>query len=92
MSDLRVRKEDIADINPDALLADGLDDAIIGFGHQCGSPPVVIYDYDRCVEIFMRDNNWDHEDAMEWMQFNVIGAYVGPGTPIFMTVFSQEEK
>ena len=39
----------------------------------------------------MRDNDWDYEDAMDWMQFNVIGAYMGEGTPIFMTVFSQEE-
>ena len=88
---MKIRFEDITDINPNALLADGLDEAIIGFGHQSSTAPVIIYDYDKCIEIFMRDNDWDYEDAMEWMQFNVIGAYVGAGTPIFMTTFSEEE-
>tara|TARA_R110000824_G_scaffold6612_2_gene30541 strand:+ start:7310 stop:7588 length:279 start_codon:yes stop_codon:yes gene_type:complete len=92
MLDLKLIKEDIADINPDALLADGLDEAIIGVGNQFTNTPVVVYDYDKCIEIFMRDNDWDYEDAMDWMQFNVIGAYMGEGTPIFMTVFSQEEE
>jgi len=83
--------EDLASINPDALLADGLNEAIIGFGHQFTTAPVAIYDYEKCIEIFMRDNDWGYEDAMEWMQYNVVGAYVGSGTPIFMTVFSQDE-
>ena len=87
MLDLKLIKEDIADINPDALLADGLDEAIIGVGNQFTNTPVVVYDYDKCIEIFMRDNDWDYEDAMDWMQFNVIGSYMGEGTPIFMTVF-----
>ena len=83
--------EELSALNPDALLVDGLNDAIIGFGHQFTNAPVAIYDYDKCIKIFMRDNDWDYEDAMEWMQFNVIGAYVGEGTPIFMTTFSEEE-
>jgi hypothetical protein len=92
MLDLKLIKEDIADINPDALLADGLDEAIIGVGNQFTNTPVGVYDYDKCIEILMRENDWDYEDAMDWMQFNVIGAYMGEGTPIFMTVFSQEEE
>tara|TARA_R110002020_G_scaffold81803_1_gene202925 strand:- start:107 stop:379 length:273 start_codon:yes stop_codon:yes gene_type:complete len=90
MKDLKLIREDIADINPDALLADGLDEAIIGIGAQFTNVPVVVYDYDKCVDIFMRDNDWDYEDAIEWMQYNVIGSYLGEGTPIFMTVFSEE--
>ena len=82
--------EELADINPEALLVDGLNEAVIGFGHQFTSAPVAIYDYDKCIEIFMRDIGWDHEEAMEWMQFNVIGAYMGTGTPIFMTKFEEE--
>jgi hypothetical protein len=49
--------EELADINPEALLVDGLNEAVIGFGHQFTSAPVAIYDYydDKCIEIFMRD-------------------------------------
>ena len=83
--------EDLADINPEALTTDGLAEAIIGFGQQYPANPVVIYDYDKCIEIFMKDNNWDYDEAVEWMEFNVVCAYHGKGTPIFMTPYSPEE-
>ena len=83
--------EELSALNPDALLVDGLNEAVIGFGHQFTNAPVAIYDYDKCIEIYMRDNGWDYEEAMEWMSFNVIGAWMGVGTPIFMTTFSEEE-
>jgi hypothetical protein len=31
----------IADLNPDALLADGFDDAIIGVAERCGQLPTL---------------------------------------------------
>jgi hypothetical protein len=77
-------KQHISQLNPEALTADGLDEAIVGYGGKCPSLPVVVYDYDKCVEIFMRDNEWDYDEAVEWMEFNVVNAYVGEGTPIFM--------
>jgi hypothetical protein len=82
--------EELAALNPEALLVDGLNEAVIGFGHQFSNAPVAIYDYDKCIEIYMRDNGWDYDEAMEWMSFNVIGAWMGEGTPIFMTKFDGE--
>jgi len=83
-------KEDMAALNAEALLADGLDEAIVGWGLQAAKLPVVIYNYDKCVEIFMRDNDWDYEGAIEWMEYNVVSAYMGEGTPIFMRELSDE--
>ena len=77
-------RELLEDKNEDAMFADGLDEAIIGLGAQYPMAPVVVYDYDRCVGIFMRLNKWSHEEAEEWMEYNVLCSYVGPGTPIFM--------
>jgi hypothetical protein len=82
--------EELAALNPEALLVDGLNEAVIGFGHQFTNTPVAIYDYDKCIEIYMRDNGWDYDEAMEWMSFNVVGAWMGEGTPIFMTKFDGE--
>ena len=82
--------EELAALNPEALLVDGLNEAVIGFGHQFSNAPVAIYDYDKCIEIYMRDNGWDYDEAMDWMSFNVIGAWMGEGTPIFMTKFDRE--
>ena len=65
------------------MKADGLDDAIIGVGQQFDKPDRLIYDYDKCIEILMKLNDWNDEEAIEWMEFNVKGAYVGETTPIF---------
>ena len=33
--------------------------------------PAVIYHYDTVIECFMRLNDWDYEEAVEWYDFNV---------------------
>tara|TARA_B100000287_G_scaffold358405_1_gene350070 strand:+ start:558 stop:824 length:267 start_codon:yes stop_codon:yes gene_type:complete len=76
--------EEIAKINPSALVCEGFDEAIIGWGAQHGSEPVIIYDYLACLKVLMRDNDWDMDEAGEWMEYNVVNSYAGKGTPIFM--------
>ena len=68
----------------DCLIADGLDDAIIGI--SAGINPqgmCVVYDYDKCVEIFVKEG-MSYTEAIEWMEFNVVNAYVGENTPVFV--------
>lgn len=36
--------------------------------------PAVIYHYDTVIECFMRMNDWDYEEAVEWYDFNVARA------------------
>jgi len=73
----------------DSLVADGFDDAIIGYGYRL-SDPIVVYDRAKCIEILMRPdeagNEMDYEEACEYFSFNVEGAYVGPSTPLFVDV------
>ena len=68
----------------ECLIADGLADAIIGI--TAGINPqgmCVVYDYDKCVEIFIQEGmSWT--EAIEWMEFNVVTAYVGENTPVFV--------
>ena len=73
-------------MNPDALLADGLDDALIGFASRCGMDTVAVYDRDKCIEVLMRNEGFTYDGAQEWMDFNVEGAYLGPGTPMYLTL------
>jgi hypothetical protein len=83
-------KEWISEHNPDALLADGFEDAIIGIGGQHGGNKVVIYDRDRCIEIladqYAKDKDCEdpYLDAIEYFSYNTECAYVGENTPIFM--------
>jgi|TARA_R100001377_G_C3194673_1_gene112159 hypothetical protein len=71
----------LAECYPEAITADGLDDAIMGF---CAASGTVVYDYDKCLKIFMERDSMDIHDAQEYMEFNVVGAYVGELTPIFI--------
>ena len=84
-------KEWIAERNPEALLADGFEDAIIGVAGQYGSNMVVIYDKDKCIKIlaekFAQDEDCEdpYLEAADYFGYNVECAYVGENTPIFMT-------
>ena len=74
--------------NPDAILWDGFEDALVGIGGRCGLGPVAIYDRVKCIEILMSQGlRW--EDAEEYFCFNVEGAYVGEQTPIIASFFSE---
>ena len=71
------------------LFADGFDDALVGYVERfCSEGPVLVALYDRnmCIDILIHQG-LTHEEADEHFNYNVIGAYVGPGTPAFMTSF-----
>ena len=70
----------ISDINPEALFADGFDEAIIGYDANC----TVVYDYDKCMKVLMERDSMTEHEAHEFMEFNVVSAYVGDFTPIFI--------
>lgn len=64
------------------LCADGFEAAILGVTESC--EPIVVYDWNECVRILQVRDEMTEEDAIEHMNFNVTGAYVGPRTPIFI--------
>ena len=76
--------DEIAEINPEAMLADGFDDAIMGMCMQFGAEPLVAYDYEKCIEILIERDGMSRIEAIDFIQFNVIGAYVGLNTPVFI--------
>lgn len=67
-----------------ALTADGFDDAIIGVAERCTQPPLVVYDADKCIEILKQRLGVATDDAVEYFTFNVLGAWVGERTPLFL--------
>ena len=60
------------------LKADGFDGAILGLGRRCSQPDLLVYDVDKCIDILMKDGMTD-EEAMEYFEFNVVGAWMGAG-------------
>ena len=75
-------------MSDEALLADGFSEALIGMGTRF-TYDVAVYDYTKCIEILSR--NMPQEDAIEYFDFNVSGAYVGEHTPVFIILTTDEE-
>lgn len=78
----------IADYNPEAMLADGFDAALIGVVFRATKEPVALYDYEKCIEVLMDREGVDYAEAVEWLEFNTLGSWVGEHTPAFAIVFS----
>lgn len=72
------------------ILADGFDRAVIGVGVRCGQPDVVTYSADKCLEI-LQSGGMSYEDAVEYFEFNVQGAWVGETTPIWVWSSTAED-
>lgn len=76
--------EEVSEINPKALLADGFNDAILGMCVQFGQEPVVAYNYNECLEILKNRDGMSNSEATEYMDYNVVGSYMGINSPVFI--------
>lgn len=65
---------------------DGLDDAIIGV---TASDNKIVYSADRILTLLQ--NDMSAEEALEFMEFNIIGLYAGEGTPIIVWLDDPEQ-
>lgn len=64
----------------DILKIDGFDNAIIGV--QEGIQPRLVYDLWKIVDVLTEDMS--EEDALDYIAFNITGAYVGESTPVIV--------
>ena len=58
------------------------DEAILGVAERIGMESVVAYDTDKIIEILSRD--MPEDDALEYFEYNILGAYVGDRTPVYI--------
>lgn len=80
--DTRVHIADSLDAGALFLEPDVYDEAIMGIAYRFGMEPVVAYDRTRVIDILARDMT--REDAEEFFEFNIIGSWWGPVTPVFI--------
>ena len=65
-------------------LGSDFEEAKLGIMRRAGQDSVTVYDYDRCVAVLMRKEGWTDEEAEEWMEYNVLGSWMGDETPAFV--------
>jgi hypothetical protein len=92
-------RDEISEINPEALLLDGFDEAIIGMAERINLGPIIAYDVEKIIEILAKDMEVEEDDlvdnqsieelkismAYEYFDFNIQGAWMGENTPIFIS-------
>ena len=64
---------------------DGFDNAIIGVGERCTTDSMIVYDYDKMVKVLVTRDDMSYEEAEEYIDFNIVGAWIGDTTPIIVT-------
>ena len=82
---MRKKLDETPSDQPKTLKADGFDDCVIGIGSRIdNNVPIMVYDYDKCAKLLAERDGMTLDEAYEFMDFNVVGAWHGEGTPMFI--------
>ena len=89
--------EELLDANPDAVIWNGFEQAYIGYSYKPDTKhAVAVYDYYTMLDLVIEaiedtceEGEYETEDeiineAIQHIDFNVIGGYLGEYTPIVM--------
>ena len=61
------------------------DSCIVGFATRAGGTlDAVCYDADDVISILITADGMTEEEAIEFFEFNIVGAWVGDKTPVFV--------
>lgn len=77
----------LAELDESVLMADGFEDALVGYVQQFNTI-LALYDRGKCIEILMKRDGMSEDEAEEFFEFNVQGAYAGAHTPAFATILA----
>lgn len=73
----------------EAMLMDGYDDCVAGIVERFNQPPIVCYDKTK-VLLKLTKEGMSPEQALEYFEFNQLGAWVGERTPCFIILTTHE--
>ena len=66
------------------------DPCLIGIGYRYKDGPLAVYDIEAVLTVLGQDGMTE-EEAVEFFEFNVAGAWVGDSTPAFLTFRDENE-
>lgn len=78
--------------NDKPILLDGFEKAFMGVLRRYGQTVAVpLYDYNKCLDILMKRDGMEEDEAVEWLEVNTLGGWLGEGTPgmIFRCSFNE---
>ena len=77
--------DEVGERFPDAFKMDGFDDCVLGVCYRFGQEPIIAYDQNKVIAKLQEDGMTE-EEAIEFFEFNQIGAWVGDTTPCFIEI------
>ncbi len=77
------RRDKLAALDPEIVCAEGFDDCILGLAEGASIPMLAVYDTNKVIIKLSEDMT--EEEAREFFEFNIVSAYVGERTPVFLT-------
>jgi hypothetical protein len=78
-----MNREYLKECYPDLLILDGFDHAIVGVVRRIGLE-AICYSEELVLKELV-NQGMSYNEAIEYFEFNIIGAWVGEHTPIFLT-------
>ena len=78
-------RDEIAEFNEELLMLDPsyFDKAIVGVVTNVKTQ-AVCYDVNKIIKILMKEDKMTEEEAREYFEFNILGAWVGEYTPMYL--------
>ena len=76
-----------AEYDSNLLYPTGMEKAVIGIVERFGMSPQILMDKEMCIKILMDRDGMARDEAVEFFEFNIIGAGMGDGTPCFATIY-----
>lgn len=65
------------------------DHCVIGIAERVNLR-VAAYDSSKVIQALQDYHGMDEDGATEWFDFNIMNAWVGEGSPVFMYVYGEE--
>ena len=75
----------LAEQNPQALLCDGLEPALVGIATRCSQPALAVYSKRLAVEHLVSEGS-EYNEAVEYLEHNTWGAWNGEHTPLTLMI------
>lgn len=78
-------RDEIAEFNEELLMLEPayFDKAIVGVVTNIKNQ-AVCYDVNKIIKILMKEDKMSEEEAREYFEFNILGAWVGEHTPMYL--------
>jgi len=78
---------EISELNPKAIVLDGLDESIVGIGYSKDLEPRLVYSVVGIMDILTKRDGMSVLEAQEFYDYNISDGYFGEHGPIFLETY-----